>query len=68
MWLRTLKFRNWIFLSGCHCLCLPHLQLADRFPDLPQIHLVHFHTLADLFQQHDGELAAEVFAEFLESG
>lgn len=45
---------------------LPLLQFVDRLDYFRQIHLVNLDPFADRSQQGDRELAAQVFAKFLE--
>ena len=46
---------------------LPPAQFVDRCEHLGPPHLVNFETLPDAAQQGDRQLAAEMFAEFLEA-
>ena len=42
-------------------------QFVNRFNDLGQIHFVDFRAPADFAEQGDGQVAAEMFAKFVQA-
>ena len=64
---RALKWARGFALVTSDSLFEALLKFAEGFQHDGHVHLVHFESFPDLAQQGDGQLAAEVFAEFVES-